>query len=143
MRHTLAIWFALAVCLTPAMSPAQHAESYELTPAPLTLAQYIQALDDSLTAMRTIKGDPQRAASVAQNLPAAWKVEAEGKIFEVSTESIRRDLGAWQKKPETATLDLILRHLETLRYQAAAYETSAPDFASRRSLLNGILARGE
>jgi uncharacterized protein DUF4129 len=143
MRHSLAIWFVLAMCLTPPMSPAQPAEAYELTPAPLTLAQYIQALDDSLTAVRTIKGDPQRAAYLAQNLPAAWKVEADGKVFEVSTEAIRRDLGAWQKKPETAALDLILQQLETLRYQAAAYDTPAPEIASRRSLLNGILARSE
>jgi len=121
------------------MSLAQAAES----PAPLTLAQYIQALDDSLTAVRTIHGDPQRAAYLAQNLPSAWKVEADGKIFEISTETIRRDLGAWQKKPETATLDVILQHLETLRYQAVAYETPAPEIASHRSLLNGILARSE
>jgi hypothetical protein len=139
MRHSLAIWFVLVICLTPPMSLAQAAES----PAPLTLAQYIQALDDSLTAVRTIKGDPQRAAYLAQNLPSAWEVEADGKIFEISTEAIRRDLGAWQKKPETATLDVILQHLETLRYQAAAYETPAPEIASRRSLLNGILARSE
>jgi hypothetical protein len=139
MRHTLAIWFVLVMCLTPPMSPAQPAES----PAPLTLAQYIQALDDSLAAVRAIKGDPQRAADLAQSLPAAWKVEVDGKIFEISTEGIRRGLGAWQKKPETPGLDLILQHLETLRYQAAGYETPAPQTASRRSLLNDILARSE
>jgi hypothetical protein len=139
MRHTLAIWFVLVICLTPPMSRAQEAAA----PAPLTLAQYIQALDDSLSVVRDIKGDPQRAAYLAHNLPAAWNVEADGKIFEVSTEGIRRDLGAWQKKPETAGLDLILQHLETLRYQAAAYETPAPEIASRRSRLNDILARSE
>lgn len=120
------------------MSPAQQAESPPLTPA-----QYIQALDDSLSAVRDIRGDPQRAAYVAQNLPATWKVEADGKIFEVSLESIRRDLGAWQKKPNAATLDLVVQHLETLRYEAAAYETPAPEIASRRSLLDSILARRE
>ncbi len=139
----MAIWFVLVMCLTPPMSRAQQAEAHELTPAPLTLAQYIQALDDSLSAVRAIKGDAQRAAYVARNLPAAWKVEADGKIFEVSAEAVRRDLGAWQKKPETAALDRILQHLETLRYQAAAYETPAPEITSRRSLLNGILARSE
>jgi hypothetical protein len=139
MRHCLAIWFVVVMCLTPRMSPAQQAES----PTPLTLAQYIQALDDSLIGVRDIKGDPQRASYLAKNLPAAWKVEADGKIFEVSTEAVRRDLGAWQKKPETAALDLIVQHLETLRYQAAAYETLPPEIASRRSLLNGILARSE
>lgn len=143
MRHSLAIWFVLLMCLTPAMSPAQPAEGYELTSVPLTLAQYIQALDDSLAAVRDIKGDPQRAAWLAQNLPATWKVEADGRSFEVSTESIRRDLGAWQKKPKTEGLDLILQHLETLRYEAEAYGTPTPEIASRRVLLNGILARGE
>ena len=131
MRHSLAIWFVLVMGLTP------------MSPAPLTLAQYIQALDDSLAAVRTIKGDPRRAASLARSLPAAWKVEADGKIFDVSLEPVRRDLGAWQKQPDTAALDRMLQHLETLRYQAAAYDTPAPEIASRRSLLNGILARSE
>jgi hypothetical protein len=143
MRNSMAIWFVLVLCLTPAKSPAKPTESYESTRAPLALAQYIQALDDSLAAVRGIKGDPQRAASVAQNLPASWKVEADGRIFEVSTEAIRRDLGAWQKKPKTSTLDLVLQHLETLRYEAEAYGTPTPEIALRRSLLNGILARSE
>lgn len=139
MRHSLAICLCLVMCMTPRMSPAQPAVS----PEPLTLAQYIQALDDSLAAVREIRGDPQKASHLAQSLPSAWKLEADGKIFEVSTEAIRSELGAWQKKPETPALDPILRYLETLRYQAAGYEMPAPDVTSRRSLLTGILARRE
>ncbi|MFZ3266256.1 MAG: DUF4129 domain-containing protein [Terriglobales bacterium] len=115
----------------------------ETVPAPLTLKQYIQTLDDSIAALQEIRENPQRAEDFLHRLPSAWHVDADGRSFEVSTESIRRDLGAWQTTPHPAALDPVLQHLETLRFEAAAYEAPAPDFASRHSLLNGILSRRE
>jgi hypothetical protein len=131
----------MAILVAPGTSTAQPAAIG--IPAPLTLQQYIQVLDDSLAAVRKIKWDPQRTGDFLQSLPSAWHVEADGRSFEISTETIRRDLGAWQTKPDPAGLDPILQHLETLRYQAAAYAAPAPDFPSRRALLNNILSRSE
>src|ERR1035441_1446042 len=139
MRPSLAIWLLLAMSVAPVTSTAQST----ITSAPLTLQQYIQTLDDSLTALRKIKWDPQRTGDFLQDLPSAWHLEADGRSFEISTQAIRRDLGAWQKKPEPAALDPILQHLETLRYEAAAYESPGPDFSSRHSSLNKILSRSE
>lgn len=141
MRPSLALGLllAMAISLAPGTATAQPAA----LPAPLTLQQYIHALDDSLAALRKIKSDPQRTGDFLQDLPPAWHVEVDGRSFEISTQTIRRDLGAWQTKPDPLALDPILQHLETLRYQAAAYEAPAPDFSSRRSLLNNILSRSE
>jgi hypothetical protein len=139
MRPSLAIWLLLAACAVPRMSPAQPTS----TTAPLTLTQYIQALDDALAAVKKIEANPEEAASLARSLPSAWRIEVEDRNFEVSTEVIRRDLGAWQTQPASGSLKSIVQHLETLRYEAAAYETPEPDATSRRSLLNNILSRSE
>jgi hypothetical protein len=136
MRRFFAIWLLLATCVAAADQPAGE-------PKPLALEQYIQALDDSLATAHRLKDEPQKAEDLLKALPAVWHVEADGKSFEISTETIRRDLGAWQKKPDGSSLDRIVQHLETLRYQAGAYDTSPPDFASRRAVLNNILARSE
>ena len=139
MRRSLATLLLLAMCAASRKSHAQPA----VASAPLTVAEYIHALDESLGAVRSIRGDPEKATYIVHNLPSAWHVEADGRTLEVSTESIRRDLGAFRAKPESASLDTVLQRLETLRYQAAAYETTEPDFTSQRLRLNDILSRKE
>lgn len=145
MRRSLAIAIGLllAMCVAAETATAQPAD----TASPLSLKSYIQALDDALSAVRKLKDakedGPQKAEDLLSSLPPAWQVEADGKSFEISTETIRRDLGAWQKKPDSAALDRIAQHLETLRYQAAAYAAPASDSPSRQALLNDILSRSE
>jgi len=138
MRPNLLIALLLALWIAPKPSTAQTEST-----GSLTVPEYIHTLDDSISAIQRIKEQPQRAADFLKGLPSAWNVQSDGAHFEVSTESIRRDLGAWQAKPTNAPLDLIQQHLETLRYQANQFETAAPDLASRRSLLNEILSRKE
>ena len=139
MRHFLAIWLFLVVGFGLKTSPAQMVDASST----LTLTQYIQTLDEALAAVHKLSEESKGAAHLVPTLPAAWHVEVDGQTYEIPTSSIRRDLGAWQAKPTTASLQLILQHLETLRYQAVAYQDTVPDVASRRSLLNNILARGE
>ncbi len=92
---------------------------------------------------RKLKNEPQRANEVLKALPGTWRVTAGNRTFEVSTQNIRRDLGAWQQKPDSELLDRVVQHLETLLYEAAAYEAPAADAPSRHILLNNILARSE
>ena len=138
MRPNLLIWLLLALWIAPKPSTAQTEST-----GSLTLAEYVQTLDDSLSALQKIKEEPQRAADFLKGLPPSWNVQSDGAHFEISTESIRRDLGTWQAKPTNASFELIQQHLETLRYLASQYETAAPDLASRRSQLNNILSRRE
>jgi hypothetical protein len=139
MRQFLAICLFLVVGFGLKTSPAQTAGASST----LTLTQYIQTLDEALAAVHKLSEESQGAAHLVPTLPAAWHVEVDGRTYEIPTSSIRRDLGAWQAKPTTASLQLILQHLETLRYQAVAYQDTAPGVASQRSSLNNILARGE
>jgi hypothetical protein len=139
MKRFFVVWLLLVACVAPGPSAAQPSGAAR----PLALEQYIQALDDSLATAHKLKDEPQKADDLLKALPSAWQVQADGKSFEISTETIRRDLGAWQNKPDSASLERIVQHLETLRYQAGAYEMPAPDLSSRRALLNSILARSE
>ena len=138
MRRSLTIGLLLAACLARATAAAPPADA-----TAIPLQQYIQALDSALATARVLKQQPQRAQDLRQSIPPIWQVEANGKSFAVPTESLRRDLGAWQKKPDEELLGHIVQHLETLRYQASAYESSTTDFPATRGLLNNILARRE
>jgi Domain of unknown function (DUF4129) len=137
MRRFLAIGLLLAVCAAGASGAEPD------TPKPLSLPQYIQVLDNALAAARTLKAKPEAFEDLLRRLPPAWHVRVDDKNYEISTETIRRDLVAWQKKPASASLDGVIQHLTTLRYQAATYETPSPDFVARRALLEQILARSE
>ena len=138
MRHILAIGLLGAAWILPLPCPAQP------TPGDsLSLPQYIQALDDNLAKVHRVQQEPQIAAEVRDALPSAWRVQVDGKNYEIPTDSLRRDLGAWQSKPEDATLQRIVQHLETLRSEAEGYAKGAPDFSARRAQLNDILARRE
>jgi hypothetical protein len=139
MRSSFALRLLLAVGVMVTTSAGQSA----VAPPTLTLSEYVQVLNSSLASVRALKADPQKAEEAIRNLPSAWRVEVDGKSFEVSTESLRQELGTWQVKHEAAALDRAERHLELLRDQASASEQSPPDFSSRRLALNNILSRHE
>ena len=132
MRRSLALWLLLVFAGLTLAQPDGVAK-------PLTLQQYVQNLDSSLAAVQGLTREPQKAEDFLRTLPDAWQVEAEGSSFEISTRTIRRDLGAWEKKPDKAVLARILQHLETLRYQAAGYQKPPVDSVSARARLNNIL----
>jgi hypothetical protein len=121
-------------------TPAARAQ---VSPAPLTLPQYIQSLNNSLAAVRSIKETPENGPEVLRGLPFSWNVEVDGKTFEISAEPIRRDLETWLSQHGNESFNRAVQHLETLRDQAIAADQPVPDLASRRALLDSILARRE
>src|ERR1700721_2390888 len=121
LRLLLAAWVMLAT------SAAQSAAA----PPPLSLSEYVQVLNSTLASVRALKADPQKAEEAIRYLPSAWQVEVDGRSFEVSTETVRRELGTWQGKHEDSALDRAERHLELLRDQASAAEKPPPVFSSR------------
>lgn len=140
MRRFLAIAFFLALCPAAKSGAAEP----DAASGPLTLPQYSHTLDESLAAVQGLRQEqPRKAGEILSRLPPAWHVAADGRSFEVPTESIRVGLEAWQKEPQGPSLEPVLRHLETLRRQAAEYETARRDSLSRHVLLNNILARSE
>ena len=137
LRLLLAIWPLLAICA----AQETGAPPSPSAPAPFTPDQYIQILDTTLTELHKIQGDPQRTTTFLQTLPAAWHVETHGRIFEISTETVRQYVETWRRKQEAEVLDHAFEYVETLRYEAD--ERPVPDFVSAHSLLSNILARRE
>jgi Domain of unknown function (DUF4129) len=132
----------LAVCLLCAIwSPAVPCAA---EPAgPLSLPEYIQALDDLLVRARQLQQSPENTSGLSDALPDAWHVRVEDKYFEIPTDSLRRDLRTWQDKGNEGGLQRVIQHLETLRSEAAGYGEVKPDSSSRRAQLDKILARSE
>jgi hypothetical protein len=138
MRITLTICLLWAAWALPLSIYAQEPPA-----GPLSLDQYIHTLDDSIARVRTMQQQPETAAELRDSLPSPWRVQVDGKTFDIPTESLRRDLGAWQSKPEEVSLQRIVRHLETLRSEADGYAKGGSDSSSQRALLASILARRE
>ncbi|MFY9560063.1 MAG: DUF4129 domain-containing protein [Terriglobales bacterium] len=139
MRHSLAICLLWAASILPVFSSAQQTPPTDS----LSLDQYIQALKESLARAQKLQQEPQTAAELRNALPSAWRVQVGEKNFEIPTESLRRDLGAWQSKPDDAVLQRIVQHLETLRSEAEGYGKPGLDSSNHRVQLNDILARRE
>ena len=140
MRSPFATRLLLPAILLPLIAWATDSRS---APALLTLDQYVQTLDDSLATLRRIKDSPQEAGKFLDSLPSAWHVAADGKQFDIPTESIRHGLSAWQSKSGAESLEPVLQRLETLRLEAEAYQKPVPDFSAQRVLRNDILSRRE
>lgn len=139
MRRTVAILLLCGASVQIALCSDGSAEQSQ----PLSLPEYLQSLDHVLAQARQLSKAPENIDVVRSSLPGSWRVRVEDKEFAVPTDSLRRDLGAWQSKRDDATLDAVVRHLETLRSQAAEFGDPVPDPSSRRALLNAILARRE
>jgi hypothetical protein len=138
MRSFSALALMTAVCAVACASAQTVVAS-----RPLTLGEYVQAVDDTLAQVHSLKTEQAKGEDVLRDLPPAWKVQVDGKTFEVSTEPVRSALGQWQTKHDSASIDKAVQYLETLRSQAAAAEPSTPDFSARHATLSSILARSE
>jgi len=112
--------------------------------APLSLAQYIEALDDSHRIAQKLKDDPSTGVDLLQALPeSSWRVRDDGKDFYIPTASLRHDVEDWQKKNSDALRERITAQLDALRSDARDYQRPPSDVRPRHVLLDSILARRE
>ena len=135
MRSFLLVALLASACALPVPLTGQQPVE------PLSLKQYVQALDDSLSALRSLT--PEKAEDLTRNLPSTWHVEVDGNTLEVSTETVREALRKWQKSGESSDLADAIESLELLHERAAAADAPVSNFAAQRASLNGILARRE
>jgi hypothetical protein len=98
----------------------------------LTVSEYIAQLDLLDAAIRRASTDSERAAVVATSLPSVWRVQAPGRLFEISTAPLARDVGP----------NLLVR-LRTLRAEAASFDAPPRDRAAERARLSAIVAARE
>lgn len=128
--------FAVSILCTIAAAAEQTAE------ATLSLPQYIQALDDTIAKVSVMKRQPEIVSDLRDSLPASWRIQTDGNVFVISTDSLRREIGSWQRHRDDKTQQQILAYLQNLRSEAA-YSGPMTSAAGHRALLNSILARRE
>jgi len=137
LRRSLVVLLLLLLC---------NASIAELEPtqprADLTVPEYISELDD-LTSSAKLLARPEQVPKLLSEIPPVWRVQSAEQTFEVPSEWLRHDLGAWQKEPSPKIQDSIVDQLRLLRSEAASFGKSAPDVSQKRALLNGILGGQE
>jgi uncharacterized protein DUF4129 len=138
MRSRSAFGSVLAACVAVVLI-AQPSSAQQ----PLTIDEYVSALDGALASVRSLRTDPGGADEIFRSLPPAWHVDLGGRQVEVSTEPVRQRVLAWQSKHDAASLDRIIEYLEFVRDQAAASQKSPPESSGHRVQLNEILSRRE
>jgi len=132
-------WLVFLMSILIATAAAQQ----KTADASLSLPQYIEALDDTIAKVSVLKEQPKVVSDLRDGVPVRWRVAADGNVFVISTDSLRREIGSWQRHQDDKTQQKILAYLQTLRSEAAAYSSSTSNTAGHRALLNSILARRE
>lgn len=116
----------------------------ETSAAPLSVKEYMAALDTCRDIGQTLKDNPNRADDLLHALPeAGWRVRTDTNDFEIATASLRHDLETWRKKNDPELQERILAQFDTLRANAGAYQNPPADARNRQVLLTNILARRE
>lgn len=138
MRSRSAFGSVLAACLAVVLV-AQPSFAQQ----PLTIDEYVSALDGALASIRSLRSDPHKADEIFRDLPSTWKVDFGGRQVEVSADPVRQQLLAWQSKHDEASLDRVVEYLEFVRDQAVASEQAPPESAAHHAKLSEILSRRE
>ena len=130
MNRVVVAECALVCCLTvPAGASAQDPTANRV----LSVREYIAELD---AISGTLQGsDPGQTPS----WPETWRVEGDGRVFEIPTDWLRRDLRRWRATRDSATYARMVARLETLRSEAERFQQSPADVSHVRALTADIL----
>ncbi len=130
---------------SPAAEPVTAAAvtSAPLPSAPLSAAEYRADLDGLLSATLELDSSGKPTPQLLNDLPPSWRVQLDGREFEVSAEGLRRDVRRYEKEKNAANATAIRARLQSLRSDLDGYEKSPADASASRAELNSILARPE
>ncbi|HUI83233.1 MAG TPA: DUF4129 domain-containing protein [Candidatus Binatia bacterium] len=126
--------FILLLSLLPSMALA--------TEPPLTLAQYIQQLEQ----LRQTAGSARDSAAtlaIAQTLPDHWLIQSDGRVFHVSTGGVAPALNDYAKQRTAANLAAVTSYIDLQLADARGMEAAKADDSAERAKLAEILARRE
>jgi hypothetical protein len=132
--------FSLLLLLLWGAGRAQAQETSE--PRALSIPGYITQLDHFTSAVKQLS-QPDQVPALLKEVPPAWRIEAEARVFEVPAEWLRQDLQEWQRKPDQAITDTICARLQTLSAEAASFQAPQSDVSQKRAQLDRILAGAE
>src|SRR5512146_627551 len=90
----------LCVCAVAVITVAQD----RATPLALTIPEYIAELDKLDAATAELKGNPVRAAALANETLSQWQVADGGQTFQISTEPLKVQLRTFAKNGDLKAL---------------------------------------
>jgi hypothetical protein len=109
----------------------------------LTLHEYVAELDRMGSAIKSLDHKKPDISKLLQQTPTLWRVQTEQQTFEIPSEWLRSDLIDLRDDPGEGAQDSIVDRLQSLRSEAAAFETPRPNSSKARAQLDSILAAGE
>jgi hypothetical protein len=139
------IFAMLLLPLLPAIFPGGPgaAQTRPAQPRTLTLEQYMAETDRLSSAVKSLNSKQPDISEMLRQTPSPWQVQTEQQTFRISSEWFRRELIHWRDHPDENAQSLIIKRLENLRSEAAAFAAEAPDSSANRARLNTILAAKE
>lgn len=108
-----------------------------------SLPKYIAELDRLSGLAGDTHETPSAGDTAISELRGGWKVEAEGKEFEVDTSQFVDEFEKLRSNPDPQIQQELTQQLDSLKQDAQQFEQPAPDSTSTRAALAQILARGE
>ena len=148
MKHARSIFSSLLVLFSLTATGLGESEKTETVFAyqarQLSFSEYLIELDQiSALAQQCYDNDRPACANGIAHLRGGWKIVATNQNLKVDTGSFIDEFEKLSKKPDDATRVQLLRSLDELKAEAAAFQQPTPDSATAHAKLNQILARSE
>jgi hypothetical protein len=109
----------------------------------LTAAEYRAELDRLLAATLLLDSSRRDTPPVLRDLPLSWRVHTEHQDFEISAESLRRDIRRFEQEKDVTTASAIRSQIQSLHNDLDGFERSPQDVTGSREHLTTVLARPE
>jgi hypothetical protein len=108
-----------------------------------TAAEYRAELDQLLVATQQLDSSEHDIPPVLRDLPQSWRVRTEHQDFEISAESLRRDVHRFEQERNVTTASAIRSRIQNLHNDLDGFERPPRDVTSSREHLTTVLARPE
>ncbi|HEY2152655.1 MAG TPA: DUF4129 domain-containing protein [Vicinamibacterales bacterium] len=135
------VWIATALLIGGALAAA--ASPPEQNHRPLSVSEYVARLDRLSDAVSGGSDAAARGVPSGQDLSGVVRVEADTRIFDISTASIQRELGAWRLQHDAAARQRLLNDLQFRRSEAERFEQPAAERSRERAILRDVLSAHE
>src|SRR5271157_2648858 len=121
------------------------APMFSIAPAsdvPLSIPQYIGALSQLRQSVASTP-DSVTALSIFQQLPAEWRVEADGRVFAIAGDGLRQALRDYAKERSPSNLAAVTSQIDLLLLDARGMQSAKVNTTAERGKLAEILSRRE
>jgi len=141
--HILACFLIAAIFIATIFIAPVSCRADAVGSGALTTAEYRAELDRLLSATRQLDSSGSPTPQPFHDLPQSWRVAADQREFEVSTEGLQRDVRRYEKEKNVANASAIRTRLQSLRNDLDGFEKPPADVSANRTALNAILERPE